>query len=76
MAIVSDTISDLKTKGLEFTAVEQQRLVANLLVVICGETKVQPTYSTTSQDQGEVLEVLAGIAKTMKSIDEKTSKHG
>jgi regulator of protease activity HflC (stomatin/prohibitin superfamily) len=42
--IVYEAIQQLQAKGLGFEPAEQSRLVSNLLTVICGESKVQPTY--------------------------------
>ncbi|MDB5384572.1 MAG: hypothetical protein JWM11_218 [Planctomycetaceae bacterium] len=42
--IVYEAIQQLQAKGLGLEHAEQSRLVSNLLTVICGESKVQPTY--------------------------------
>lgn len=42
--IVYEAIKQLDAKGLGLAEVERSRLVSNLLTVICGEAKVQPTY--------------------------------
>lgn len=42
--IVYEAIQQLQAKGLGLEHSEQSRLVSNLLTVICGEAKVQPTY--------------------------------
>jgi hypothetical protein len=35
----------LRGRGYDLDAKGQSRLVSSLLVVICGDSKVQPTYS-------------------------------
>ncbi len=42
--IVYEAIHQLEAKGLGLGEGERARLVSNLLTVICGEAKVQPTY--------------------------------
>lgn len=42
--IVHEAIQHLQAKGLTLAEEERSRLVSNLLTVICGEAKVQPTY--------------------------------
>lgn len=50
--IVHEAIHQLEGKGLGLADGERSRLVTNLLTVICGESKVQPTYPIHSpQDQ-------------------------
>lgn len=43
--IVHDAISQLEEKGLGIAESERSRIVGNLLVVICGDAKVQPTFA-------------------------------
>lgn len=50
--IVYEAIQQLQAKGLTLDDTERSRLISNLLTVICGEAKVQPTYPIhTAQDQ-------------------------
>lgn len=50
--IVHEAIHQLEGKGLGLADGERSRLVSNLLTVICGESKVQPTYPIHApQDQ-------------------------
>lgn len=51
VAIASDTVKNLESEGIKFTDSEKQRLVGNLLVVICGESKVQPTFQTNASSE-------------------------
>ncbi|MCB9897059.1 MAG: SPFH domain-containing protein [Planctomycetes bacterium] len=51
--IVNDSVSQLSTSGHELTPRERAALVSSLLVVICGESHVQPTYSIASSGGGD-----------------------
>ena len=51
--IVYEAIHQLEAKGLGLGEGERSRLVSNLLTVICGEAKVQPTYPIHSAQESE-----------------------
>jgi regulator of protease activity HflC (stomatin/prohibitin superfamily) len=61
--IVNDAVQLLEKKGLPLAGEARERLVANLLTVICGEAKVQPTVSVSGgekrEDLGPLLERIA-----------------
>lgn len=67
--IVDEAVTMLDARGYDLDQRTRSRLVSSLLVVICGEGKVQPTYSVKdgSDDSGEdsaaMLEVLEQIAQ-------------
>jgi regulator of protease activity HflC (stomatin/prohibitin superfamily) len=67
--IVDHAIALLREKGHRMQPAEQERLVSNLLLVICGESHVQPTVSVQGGDhrdaseEGRLREVLETIAK-------------
>ena len=67
--IVDHAITLLHEKGHGMQLHEQERLVSNLLLVICGESHVQPTVSVQGGDhrdaseEGRLREVLETIAK-------------
>lgn len=46
VSIALESVAQLEAKGMSFTPQDQQRLVSNLLLVICGDSKVQPMYQT------------------------------
>jgi regulator of protease activity HflC (stomatin/prohibitin superfamily) len=46
VSIALDTVEHLRAKGMVISQDQQQQLVSNLLVVICGDSKVHPTYQT------------------------------
>jgi len=49
----SGALEGLREKGVVMQADAQARLVSNLLVTICGDTKVQPTISLASNDSSQ-----------------------
>lgn len=51
--IVREAVELLAARGLEFSPAEKSRTVSNLLTVICGEARVQPTYSIQSHAGAE-----------------------
>lgn len=67
--IVDHAIALLREKGHRMQPSEQERLVSNLLLVICGESHVQPTVSVQGGDhrdaseEGRLRELLETIAK-------------
>ena len=68
--IVDEAVTMLDSRGYKLDERSRSRLVSSLLVVICGEGKVQPTYSVkdgSADDAGEqsaaMLEALEQIAK-------------
>jgi regulator of protease activity HflC (stomatin/prohibitin superfamily) len=67
--IVDHAITLLREKGHRMQPTEQERLVSNLLLVICGESHVQPTVSVQGGDhrdaseEGRLRELLETIAK-------------
>jgi len=67
--IVDHAIALLHEKGHGMQLHEQERLVSNLLLVICGESHVQPTVSVQGGDhrdaseEGRLRELLETIAK-------------
>lgn len=67
--IVDHAIALLREKGHRMQPTEQERLVSNLLLVICGESHVQPTVSVQggehrdASEEGRLRELLETIAK-------------
>jgi regulator of protease activity HflC (stomatin/prohibitin superfamily) len=66
--IVHESVSQLGARGLGLADTDRARLVANLLIVICGEAKVQPTYPIHSgSDVGaEQVERLLGALESIR----------
>jgi len=50
--IAHGALDGLANKGVKMEPDEQARMVTNLLVTICGDTKVQPTISLSSEAGG------------------------
>jgi regulator of protease activity HflC (stomatin/prohibitin superfamily) len=65
--IVHHAIELLGEKGHKLQPGEEARLVSNLLVVICGESHVQPTVSMQSGDQRDANsdEKMRGLLETI-----------
>ncbi len=71
--IVKEAMSHLKQSHIQIDPLHQSKVVGNLLAIICGEAKVQPTYEIQdydSEDQGAQMhkmnEHLAEIRKILK----------
>ncbi len=45
VAIVGDSVSKLAQKGVMMSQEEISRLSANLIIAICGDTKITPTMN-------------------------------
>jgi len=45
VGIVHDAMNLLTQKGVTLDAADRARITGNLLAIICGEAKVQPTFS-------------------------------
>jgi regulator of protease activity HflC (stomatin/prohibitin superfamily) len=71
VGIASDTLRNLGNDGITFTEIEKQRLVSNLLIVICGESKVQPTYSTTTNDNSDIISALGKLNDSIVALPAK-----
>ena len=67
--IVDEAVTMLDGRGYKLDDRSKSRLVSSLLVVICGEGKVQPTYSVkdggdeSAENSAAMLEALEQIAK-------------
>lgn len=68
--IVHEAVEMLEARGLGIPKAEQPRMVSNLLVVICGDSHVQPTLpvggghgSDEEQNHGRLEHLLEQIAK-------------
>lgn len=74
--IVYEAIVQLGHKGLELPPDERSRLVSNLLTVICGESKVQPTYpihSAQSAAPASDPKMLSMLEHIVKNTTPRTS---
>lgn len=71
VGIASDTMQNLEKNGVKYNELEKQRLISNLLIVICGDSKVQPTYSTTSNDNTDIITALDTLNNSISTLPEK-----
>jgi len=69
--IVHDAIMRLEAKDIKLTLSEKSKIVGNLLIVICGEAKVQPTYPIQDNETAEVQELLKRV---ISGIDKLAAK--
>lgn len=67
--IVREAIEMLESKGLALDGGVRQQLVSNLLTVICGESKVQPTVAVGAQEPApDLTPVLTRLAERMEKM--------
>ncbi len=69
--IVHDAILRLEAKDIKLTPSEKSKIVGNLLIVICGEAKVQPTYPIQGNESAEVQALLKRV---VSGIDKLAAK--
>ncbi|HWB02628.1 MAG TPA: SPFH domain-containing protein [Verrucomicrobiales bacterium] len=55
VSIVHDAMTLLTQKGVTLDATDRARITGNLLAIICGEAKVQPTFSIQDSSQNTAL---------------------
>ncbi|HEX2751220.1 MAG TPA: SPFH domain-containing protein [Verrucomicrobiales bacterium] len=65
VSIVHDAMTLLTEKGVALDTADRARITGNLLAIICGEAKVQPTYSI--QDSSINTALLERIAKSIEA---------
>ena len=63
----------LDGRGYKLDERTKSRLVSSLLVVICGEGKVQPTYSVKDGGSDESAETSAAMLETLEKIAKHTT---
>lgn len=67
--IVNEAVELLEKRKLGLTGENRERLVTNLLTVICGEGKVQPTVSIGSSEKREDLSpILERMASRLEKL--------
>jgi regulator of protease activity HflC (stomatin/prohibitin superfamily) len=72
--IANDAMKQLRERGFHLSEDHQAKIVGNLLAIICGEAKVQPTYAI--QDGGSDAELLKRIHAALVDIQANTKKPG
>lgn len=72
VGIVHDAMNMLTEKGVTLGTEDRARITGNLLAIICGEAKVQPTYSV--QDSGQNTALLERIAAQLERVGTAAQK--
>ncbi len=72
--IVEDALERLRAKGIAINSHASQRLVTNLLVVICGDAKITPTFAIEDEENSDNNDALREIARTLEEIRANTAK--
>jgi len=70
--IVDGAMTQLKERGIDIDPSHQSKIVGNLLAIICGDAKVQPTYAVQdyesdamTENMQKMVELLDGIKKQL-----------
>ncbi len=71
--IVDEAVTMLDGRGYKLDERTKSRLVSSLLVVICGEGKVQPTYSVKDGGNEEAAETNAAMLDLLEKIAKHTT---
>ncbi|MBI1291157.1 SPFH domain-containing protein [bacterium] len=75
--IVKGAIEHLEQAGIPIDKGHQSRVVGNLLAIICGEAKVQPTYDIQNNESDRSNEQLAAVIQRLEGIQKAlTAKNG
>ena len=72
--IANDAMKHLVDRGFQLDNDHQARIVGNLLAIICGEAKVQPTYAIQDNQQGSDGPILKRIHESLVEIQANTKK--
>ena len=70
--IVDEAVTMLDNRGYKLDERARSRLVSSLLVVICGEGKVQPTYSV-KENSDDADAASAAMLETLEKIAKNTT---
>lgn len=75
--IVSEAVRMLEERKLPITGQARERLVTNLLVVICGDSKTQPMVSVSGgEGDAAMLEALQVMNSQLAQVITNTNKSG
>lgn len=66
--IVNDAMDHLKQREIEIDRAHQSKIVGNLLAIICGEAKVQPTYAIQDYESDELAESMKQMVDLLTEI--------
>ena len=71
--IVDGAMTQLKERGIEIDPAHQSKIVGNLLAIICGDAKVQPTYAVQDYDSEIMTESMHKMVDLLDGIKKQLS---
>ena len=71
--IVDGAMTQLKERGIEIDPAHQSKIVGNLLAIICGDAKVQPTYAVQDYDSEIMTESMHKMVDLLEGIKKQLS---
>jgi regulator of protease activity HflC (stomatin/prohibitin superfamily) len=67
--IVKDAMTRLRERDIAIDPSQQSRVVGNLLAIICGEARVQPTYEIQDYGSQEMGDSMKSVVEHLKAIE-------
>lgn len=71
--IVDGAMTQLKDRGIDIAPAHQSKIVGNLLAIICGDAKVQPTYAVQDYDSEPMTEAIHKMVTLLEGIKKQLS---
>ena len=71
--IVDGAMSQLKDRGIEISPDHRSKIVGNLLAIICGDAKVQPTYAVQDYESEAMTENMQKMVELLEGIQKQVS---
>lgn len=72
--IVNDAMHHLSQRGIKIDETHQSKVVGNLLAIICGDAKVQPTYAVQDYESDVNTQELKKIGEVLERIEKLTKQ--
>jgi regulator of protease activity HflC (stomatin/prohibitin superfamily) len=66
--IVDGAMVHLKERGIDIDPAHQSKVVGNLLAIICGDAKVQPTYAVQDYESDSMTENMQKMIELLEDI--------
>jgi len=66
--IVDGAMTHLKERGIDIDRSHQSKVVGNLLAIICGDAKVQPTYAVQDYESDAMAENMQKMIELLDGI--------
>ena len=66
--IVDDAMTRLKDRGIDIEPAHRSKVVGNLLAIICGDAKVQPTYAIQDYENDAMTENMQKMVELLDGI--------